>query len=150
MLIWTMAAFFLGVYNILQDINIALIVQPQSFGFFGAMCWAQCLYYGDGPDLEPGGEHYVDPKRKRRKPTSLKKTCLIFIGYLLLAAAFESGSVFILRATAKGSPPHPNQAGVQFFGITAAVLVSLGLMSVPYISSFTQVTDLMKFQATIS
>jgi hypothetical protein len=128
MFIWTAAALFLGVYNIVQNINIALIVQPQSFGFLGSFCWAQCLYYGDGLDLHSGGSYYVDPKRKRRKPMPLKKTCIIFTAYILFAAAFESGFVFILRSTAKGTPPHPNQAGVQFFGITAAVLISLGLM----------------------
>lgn len=128
MLIWTLAAFFLGVYNILQNINVALIVQPQSFGFMGALCWVQCLYYGDGPDPDPAGEHYVDPKRKRREPMSLKRTLVIFTSYILFAAAFECGFVYILRATAKGDPPVPNQAGVQFFGIAAAVLISLGLM----------------------
>lgn len=123
-----MAAMFLGVYNILQNINVSLIVQPQSFGFFGSFCWVQCLYYGDGPEPELGGDYYIDPKRKRRLPMSFKKTAIIFVAYLMFMAAFQAGSVFILRAAATGDPPEPNQGGVLFFGITAAVLISLGLL----------------------
>jgi hypothetical protein len=129
MLIWAIAALFLGVYNILQNINVSLIVQPQSFGFLVSLCWVQCLYYGDGPvNPHQEGKYPSDPKRKQRKPTSLKKTCAIFLGYIIFAVAFECGFVTILRSTAKGTPPHLSQAGVQFFGIMAATFISLGLL----------------------
>jgi len=131
-IIWVLAALFLGVYNILQNINVALIVQPQSFGFLGAFCWVQCLYYADGPEPDPQEEDfYDDPKRRRRKPLSLRNACIVFVGFLILATAFECGFVYVLRATASqpadGPPPQVNKAGLQFFGITAAILISFGL-----------------------
>jgi len=132
-IIWTTSAFFLGVYNILQNINVALIVQPQSFGLLGGFCWVQCLYYADGPEPDPEEEdYYDDPKRRRRKPLSFRNAALVFAAFIVLAVAFECGFVYVLRAAAKhptdGSAPHLNQAGVQFFGITSAILISLGLM----------------------
>jgi hypothetical protein len=126
MLLWTLSALFLGVYNILQNINVALIVQPQSFGVLGAACWVQCLYYGDGPEPEEGSE--VDMKRKRRKTLSLRSACAVFLFYLLIAVGFECGFVFGIRAAAKAHGGQLNQAGVHFFGITSAVLISVGLL----------------------
>jgi hypothetical protein len=40
-LIWGFASLFLGVYAILQDLNIPLMVQPQLFGFLAFVCWGQ-------------------------------------------------------------------------------------------------------------
>ncbi|KZP01581.1 hypothetical protein CALVIDRAFT_559392 [Calocera viscosa TUFC12733] len=45
MLIWASASLPLGVYNIAQNVNIPLILQPQLFGILAAVCWAQCLHY---------------------------------------------------------------------------------------------------------
>ena len=39
--LWSISAIFLGVYNITQNINIPLIIQPQLFGFFCAFSWTQ-------------------------------------------------------------------------------------------------------------
>ena len=41
-----MAALPLGVYVIVQDLNVPLIVQPQLFGLFSLLSWGQCMYYG--------------------------------------------------------------------------------------------------------
>lgn len=40
-LIWGFASLFMGVYAILQDLNIPLIVQPQLFGFLAFVSWGQ-------------------------------------------------------------------------------------------------------------
>jgi len=40
-LIWGFSSLFLGVYAILQDLNIPLMVQPQLFGFLALVCWGQ-------------------------------------------------------------------------------------------------------------
>lgn len=37
----------MGVYAIVQDLNIPLIVQPQLFGALCLLSWAQCQYYGE-------------------------------------------------------------------------------------------------------
>lgn len=40
-LVWGLSGAFLGVYVIVQDLNIPLIVQPQSFGVLSLFSWAQ-------------------------------------------------------------------------------------------------------------
>ena len=40
-MLWSVAAWFLGVYAIVQDLNVPLIVQPQIFGFLSLVSWAQ-------------------------------------------------------------------------------------------------------------
>ncbi|KAI9444486.1 hypothetical protein H4582DRAFT_2178327 [Lactarius indigo] len=47
-LMWSMAALPLGIYVIVQDLNIPLIVQPQLFALFTLLSWIQCMYYGRG------------------------------------------------------------------------------------------------------
>ena len=39
--IWATSSMFFGVYSIVQNINIPLIVQPQVFGFLCAVAWVQ-------------------------------------------------------------------------------------------------------------
>ncbi|KAH9059075.1 hypothetical protein EDB87DRAFT_1675215 [Lactarius vividus] len=45
-LMWSMAALPLGIYVIVQDLNVPLIVQPQLFALFTLLSWIQCMYYG--------------------------------------------------------------------------------------------------------
>jgi hypothetical protein len=50
--LWGASGTFLGVYNIVQDLNVPLIVQPQVLSFLSLLSWAQVssmatlLYYG--------------------------------------------------------------------------------------------------------
>ena len=36
----------LGVYVIVQDLNVPLVVQRQLFALFSLLSWGQCMYYG--------------------------------------------------------------------------------------------------------
>lgn len=45
MMFWAWAGVPLGVYNIVQDFNIALRVQPQMLAFLSLTTWIQCYYY---------------------------------------------------------------------------------------------------------
>ncbi|EKM50493.1 uncharacterized protein PHACADRAFT_200439 [Phanerochaete carnosa HHB-10118-sp] len=103
-LLWSISAWFLGVYAIVQDLNVPLIVQPQVFGFLALVSWAQCQYYA----------------RKR----SLKVCLALFAGLLLLQAGFEVGMVYAVRPSFRAG----NLRATQFFGIMASVLLSLGLL----------------------
>ncbi|KAF8315421.1 hypothetical protein DL93DRAFT_2057223 [Clavulina sp. PMI_390] len=105
MFIWATSAVFLGVYNIVQDINIPLIVQPQLFGALAALSWVQCLYYSD-------------------KLT--KRTCIaIYLTYIAIFVAIEAGASIALRAHQVYAASH---SATKFFGISSAVLVSVGLI----------------------
>ncbi|KAG8904025.1 hypothetical protein FRB99_002367 [Tulasnella sp. 403] len=101
MFIWAISAPFLGVYVIVENINIPLIVQPQLFTALASFSWIQCLYYGQ--------------KRSRRF------CAVVYVLFLSGVAAFEAGVSHALKT-------HPNQGAIQFCGISSAVLISVGLI----------------------
>lgn len=45
MMLWAWAGVPLGVYNIVQDYNIALRIQPQVLTLLSLVTWIQCFYY---------------------------------------------------------------------------------------------------------
>ena len=58
MLLWAAAGVPLGVYNIVEDFNVALKIQPQMLITLSLITWAQCLYYGKVWLLCPSGVTY--------------------------------------------------------------------------------------------
>ncbi|KAI1615285.1 PQ loop repeat protein [Exophiala viscosa] len=47
MLLWACAGIPLGVYNIVENFNIALRIQPQLLTTLSLITWVQCKYYGN-------------------------------------------------------------------------------------------------------
>ncbi|KAH7115199.1 PQ loop repeat-domain-containing protein [Dendryphion nanum] len=45
MMLWAWAGVPLGVYNIVENYNIALRIQPQILTFLSLVTWIQCYYY---------------------------------------------------------------------------------------------------------
>ncbi|KAF2746825.1 hypothetical protein M011DRAFT_403681 [Sporormia fimetaria CBS 119925] len=45
MMLWAWAGVPLGVYNIVEQFNVALQVQPQILTFLSLVTWVQCYYY---------------------------------------------------------------------------------------------------------
>lgn len=45
MMLWAWAGVPLGVYNIAENFNIALRIQPQILTLLSLVTWIQCLYY---------------------------------------------------------------------------------------------------------
>lgn len=45
MMLWAWAGVPLGVYNIVEEFNIALRIQPQILTFLSLATWIQCYYY---------------------------------------------------------------------------------------------------------
>ncbi|KZT25253.1 hypothetical protein NEOLEDRAFT_1021542, partial [Neolentinus lepideus HHB14362 ss-1] len=102
-ILWACSSAFLGVYAIVQNLNIPLIVQPQLFGGFSLISWSQCQYYGN------------------KRPF---KTCVIMsVSIALVLGGFEAGMVFAIRPSYNAGNFRP----VQFFGIFSCVLLSAGL-----------------------
>ncbi|KZT03515.1 uncharacterized protein LAESUDRAFT_704493 [Laetiporus sulphureus 93-53] len=103
-LFWGVASAPLGVYAIVQDLNIPLILQPQ---LFGALCfapWLQCQYYG----------------RKR----SLRTCLLLYAACTITMVGFELGMVYAVRPSYRKG----NTRGVEFFGILSSIMISLALL----------------------
>ncbi|KAF8909329.1 hypothetical protein CPB84DRAFT_1631692, partial [Gymnopilus junonius] len=102
-LLWGLAAIFLGVYTIVQKLNVPLMVQPQSFGFLAFLSWGQCQYYG--------------LKRSRKVAILMTVTAMVVSGIL----------EFVLIIAVRFSHGRSRQMATQFFGVFASVLVSAGL-----------------------
>jgi hypothetical protein len=45
MMLWAWAGVPLGVYNIVEEFNIALRIQPQILTLLSLITWIQCYYY---------------------------------------------------------------------------------------------------------
>ncbi|KAI0075326.1 PQ-loop-domain-containing protein, partial [Panus rudis PR-1116 ss-1] len=101
---WAAAGPFLGVYSIVQNLNVPLIVQPQLFGVLCLISWVQCQYYG----------------RKRSKTTSV----VLFFVVLAIFGGFEAGMVFAIRPSYHAGNMRPTQ----FFGIFSSIIVALALL----------------------
>ncbi|KAI0306114.1 PQ loop repeat-domain-containing protein [Multifurca ochricompacta] len=105
--LWGISALPLGVYVIVQDLNIPLIVQPQLFGLFCLLSWGQCMYYGGA--------------RSRAWCAAVLGTTLVLWG------ALEAAFVFALRSSYR-LDTHAGKTGVRFFGILSSSLISLALL----------------------
>ncbi|KAJ4480156.1 PQ loop repeat-domain-containing protein [Lentinula aciculospora] len=104
---WALGGVFLGIYAVVQDLNIPLIMQPQIFGTLSVICWAQCQYY--------------------RRRWSRLKTILVGISVGCVLGGFEAGMVYALRS----SYNHGNQraeSAIFFFGIMSTVVISGALL----------------------
>ncbi|XP_006461926.1 hypothetical protein AGABI2DRAFT_205959 [Agaricus bisporus var. bisporus H97] len=106
MLIWGTSSAFLGVYAILQHLNIPLQVQPQLFGFLALTNWGQCLYYS--------------PSRQNKK----RMTVLLIVGTMILVGALEVLLVFVSRPAYERGITAP----AQLFGVLSVVGIGSGLL----------------------
>ena len=74
-----MSALPFGIYVIVQDLNIPLIVQPQLFALLTLLSWTQCMYYS----------------RKRSRAWCVGVLATTMVCY----AAVQVGVVFALRVS---------------------------------------------------
>ncbi|KZT64411.1 hypothetical protein DAEQUDRAFT_678586 [Daedalea quercina L-15889] len=114
--LWGISVAFMGVYAIVQDLNIPLILQPQLFGGLCLASWAQCQYYGAG------------------RPRAL--CVVLYVGALTALAGFQVGMVYAVRP----SYERGDGRAVETFGIISSILLSLALfpqyyeISVPFMT----------------
>ncbi|KAJ5301510.1 hypothetical protein N7508_006373 [Penicillium antarcticum] len=104
MLLWASAGVPLGVYNIVEEFNIALRVQPQILTTLSLITWAQCLYYG--------------------KKYSIMKCTAAATSLLLILGGIEVGLVFALRAAKDRSLEWP----LILMAVLSACLLAAGVL----------------------
>ncbi|EMD39084.1 hypothetical protein CERSUDRAFT_122553 [Gelatoporia subvermispora B] len=104
LLMWGISGAFLGVYSIVQDLNIPLILQPQLFGVLSFVSWGQCQYYG-----------------KKRSRTMV---IVMVITAIAVTGGFEAGMVYAVRPSFNRG----NDGPVEAFGIISAIIISLALL----------------------
>ncbi|KAI0083937.1 PQ loop repeat-domain-containing protein [Irpex rosettiformis] len=101
--LWGISGAFLGVYVIVQDLNIPLIVQPQVLSVLSLVSWSQCQYYS------------------KKRPL---RVCILWLASLLvILGGFQAGMVFAIRPAYHNG----NRKAAQFFGIMSSILLSLAL-----------------------
>jgi len=101
---WAIAGIPLGVYNLAQDLNVALQIQPNILIFLSLVAWAQCKYYGD----------------RWRLPRVLLATALV--GALIGGA--EAGLYFALRLGKRRGVEWP----LTLMAVLAALLLAVGVL----------------------
>ncbi|QSS55420.1 PQ loop repeat protein [Histoplasma capsulatum var. duboisii H88] len=61
MILWAIAGVPLGTYNIVEEFNIALRIQPQILTLLSLATWTQCMYYGKVYTLILSFWSYISP-----------------------------------------------------------------------------------------
>ena len=79
MLLWASAGVPLGVYNIVENFNIALRIQAQILTFLSLLTWSQCYHYGKG--------------------WNVSKCAIILLGMCTLMGGIEAGLILALRVS---------------------------------------------------
>ncbi|KAJ5901776.1 hypothetical protein N7495_002304 [Penicillium taxi] len=105
MLLWASAGVPLGVYNIVENFNVALRIQPQILTVLSLITWAQCLHYG--------------------KRYSVSKCIAVIVPMILLFGGVEAGLIFALRAAKRRHLEWP----VILMAVLSACLLAGGVLT---------------------
>ncbi|KAL8354325.1 hypothetical protein RB601_003943 [Gaeumannomyces tritici] len=108
MMLWAWAGIPLGVYNITENFNIALQIQPQLLTLLSLLTWAQCCYYD--------WKHWP-----------ISRCLAVTIPIAGLMAGIQIGLVFALRA-AKQSPGAHLTWPSTLMAALSAVLLAAGVL----------------------
>ncbi|TDZ48257.1 Uncharacterized protein CTRI78_v008329 [Colletotrichum trifolii] len=118
MMLWAWAGVPLGVYNIVQDFNVALRIQPQILTFLSLATWIQCYYYERVRILSSVAAASLTKKANRpltcRKNWSVHRSLAVVTPVAAAMAGIQTGLVFALRV--------PQSKGVEWPLIVMAVL----------------------------
>jgi hypothetical protein len=101
---WAIAGVPLGVYNIADDFNVALKIQPNILIFLSLVTWSQCKYYGE--------------------KWSLHKVSIFSVVTALVLGGVETGLVFALRVARRRG----HDWAFTFMAVVAAALLAGGVL----------------------
>ncbi|KAJ5117282.1 hypothetical protein N7526_011391, partial [Penicillium atrosanguineum] len=104
MLLWAAAGVPLGVYNIVEEFNIALRIQPQILTILSLTTWAQCLYYG--------------------KKYPIMKCITFVLPLLFILGGIETGLIFGL----KEAKTHDIKWPIILMAVLSASLLAAGVL----------------------
>ena len=104
MLLWASAGVPLGVYNIVEEFNVALRVQAQILTTLSLITWAQCYYY--------------------EKKWTIGKCLLVLTMIGVFMAGVETALIFALRTAASRRIKWP----ATLMAVLAAVLLAAGVL----------------------
>ncbi|GAA5964795.1 hypothetical protein JCM3765_002558 [Sporobolomyces pararoseus] len=99
---WCLSGIFLGIYAILEDINIPIEIQPHAYGSLCAVIFCQMIYFD--------------------RKWSLRNTILLFMAYCIIGGGFEVGMYF----AAKPGVDRGIKGASMPFGILSDILLAAG------------------------
>ncbi|USP79967.1 hypothetical protein yc1106_07241 [Curvularia clavata] len=104
MMLWAWAGVPLGVYNIAEDFNVALRIQPQILTALSLVTWIQCYYY--------------------EKNWSVSRSLAVVGPIACLMGAVQTGLIFAIR--------HAKSEGLHWpsilMAVTSAALLAAGVL----------------------
>lgn len=103
MVIWALAGAPLAVFNVVQNQNIALVIQPQILTLLSLVTWTQCCYYGS--------------------KWPITRCVMIIIPLLAVMAGAEIGLIYGLRIAQQRDVQWPTT----LMGVLAGVLLCAGV-----------------------
>jgi len=101
---WGISGPIAGVYIIVQNLNVPLILQPHILASLFTVSWTQCLFYG------------------RRWP--LKRCIICGIGLLVLMGGIEVGIIYAVKSSVKKGSTVP----LKSLSVTNSVFNGLGFI----------------------
>lgn len=104
MLLWACAGIPLGVYNIVEEFNIALRIQPQILTFLSLLTWAQCKYYGN--------------------KWAWTKSASVVVPIATIMGGIECGLIFALRRAKRAHTEWP----ITFMAILSTCFLCAGVL----------------------
>ncbi|WBW73812.1 plasma membrane basic amino acid transmembrane transporter [Schizosaccharomyces osmophilus] len=112
---WVIASVPLSVYNLVQDLNIALKIQPELFQLLSLVTFFQCLIYGEG--------------------WSARKSFIVVGALAALSAGLQAMLILTIQLGMRRHVEWP----VTLMGVLATILVNIGFLP-QYIQIFRQKT----------
>lgn len=104
MMLWAWAGIPLGVYNITENFNIALQIQPQLLTTLSLLTWAQCCYYdwkvNPPPPVSAISYSYLPDLTPMRTAQHwpISRCLAVTVPIAALMAGIQTGLVSALRA----------------------------------------------------
>ncbi|KAL2890963.1 PQ loop repeat protein [Ceratocystis lukuohia] len=105
MMLWAWAGVPLGVYNIVEDFNLALKIQPQILTVLSLITWAQCFYY--------------------QRNWSILRSLMLVTPIAALMGGIEAALIIALRI----AKDHHVEWPLTLMAVASAVLLALGVLS---------------------
>ncbi|KLU89544.1 hypothetical protein MAPG_08515 [Magnaporthiopsis poae ATCC 64411] len=108
MMLWAWAGIPLGVYNITENFNIALQIQPQLLTILSLLTWAQCCYYD--------WKHWP-----------ISRCLAVTVPIAALMAGVQTALVFALRTAKRDADAHRTWPST-LMAVLSAVLLAAGVL----------------------
>ncbi|KAF2005930.1 hypothetical protein P154DRAFT_423381 [Amniculicola lignicola CBS 123094] len=114
MMLWAWAGVPLGVYNIVEDFNIALRIQPQILTVLSLATWIQCYYY----------ERVCLHCLEALKNWTVLRALAVVVPIACIMGGIEAGLVVALRI----AKDHHLQWPMTLMAVLSAVLLAAGVL----------------------